>query len=165
MYLLPAFKTVSIFFLFISLIAGIFFTGYAKQIVNTRYTNALAIEAYEEHMILTYYDKNSKRTLHIYYEDIIQARFSNNKYTGFQILFSENDRSFITETNLFSEEIIKPLYNNLFLFSVNPLSYEQFFFLYIAEELFEIKKFNKTKQFYKAYGSKEEYLEMLEGES
>lgn len=121
----------------------------------------LKIKAYDERMELVYYTSRRKTKLEVYYEDIITAQFSDKNHTGFQIVFADNDRSHITT---FDEKnrITDNLNNNLFLFKINPMSWEQGFFLYFAEQYFEIDGFEFTKKLKRKYGSAEKYFENLE---
>lgn len=162
LYWIPFFTKFDIAFLISAAFCMILLSFYLKQSSSSPYSTALSIEAYEDYMKLEYFKNKTKKTLQIYYEDIVDSRFSDNDYTSFQIAFTNNNRSFMKEYDRNTDKEIDSLYDNLFLFSLNPFSYEQFFFLYIAEDYFTIKKFYKTKKFFKTFGNQNEYLEKLE---
>lgn len=164
LYCIPLFEKIDLLLLFCAMLSAAILSYYIKRTSGNTYSTALSIAAFDEQMVLEYYKKNSKKVLHIYYEDITDARFSDKDHTKFQIAFVKNSRSYAEEYDRKSGEKIPLFYDNLFLFSMNPYSYEQFFFLYMAEDHFTIKGLHKTKKFFKAYGNKNEYLERLEQE-
>lgn len=125
----------------------------------------LSIDAYDDEMILTYYSDGRyfKRTLHICYEDVISARFSDNDYTSFQIAFKESEATKLISYDK-NGSIINNSMNNLFLFKLNPYSYEQGFFLYYANNFFKINGFNDGKKVEKRYGDSEKYFSKIDNE-
>jgi hypothetical protein len=147
-------------YIFLMVIYAFFSLLFLKGAFANGETTALAIEAKDEKMKLTYFNKSDVTECEIYYEDITFARFSDDDYTSFQIAFSHNCGSYYKKFDVQGneKEVLNP---NLFLFRINPESFEQFFFLYVAEELFMIRKFQKTKKFFKKYGNKQEYLERI----
>lgn len=163
-YCIPAFEKIDWIFLLIAVILAVIFYFYARQTAKNSILTLLSINAVNDKMTLTYYSGKTKKVLQIYYDDIESARFSDDSYTKFQIAFVENKRSFIKEFDMDGKETV-PLNKNLFLFSIRPMSYEQYFFLYVAEYLFTIKGFYKTKKFFKRFGHEQEYIEKLESES
>lgn len=136
-----------------------------KSSVKNSSPHQLAIEAYEDHMTITYYTygKFSKRILKADYNDIISARFTNNEYSGFQISFNKTAGTYLKSFDRKGREI-KNAIDNLFLFSINPMSFEQGFFLYIANDLFSIDKFKFGRKELKKFGTQEEYFYRLEDE-
>ena len=51
------------------------------------------------------------------------------------------------------------------VFNLNPLSYEQGYFMYVANNFFEIKGYQLTDKIIKKYGNADEYFDYLqEGE-
>ena len=162
LYFIPILEKFDFAFLICAIICGIFLSSFLKYSSNSVYKTALSIKAYEDYMTLEFYKRKTVKKLNIYYEDITDARFSDNNQTSFQIAFVPNAQSYMKEYRIENNEEIQSLYENLFLFNINPNSYEQFFFLYIAEDYFTIKGFHKTKKFFKKYGTQNEYLEKLE---
>lgn len=133
-----------------------------KSVKNKEGFHFLKIKAYENYMVLTYYLARYKKELVVYYEDIVSARFSDKKHTAFQIVFTDSGNSRLKIYNKNDKEI-DTLNENLFVFNINPGSWEQAFFLYLAGDYFDITGFRFTKKLERKYGSTlEEYIENLE---
>ncbi len=160
LYSLPIFAKIDWFFLILGIAILIFSLLFAKQVKKESGFTLLGIVADEEQMRLTYFSGKSKKTLTVLYEDIRSARFTDDDFTSFQIVFENSDKSFVKEYDLNGNEI-SPLSRNLFIFSLNPESYEQYFFLYVAEELFTVEKLKKTKKFFKRFGNAQEYIDRI----
>lgn len=122
----------------------------------------LKITAYEDHMELTYYLARYTKKLNVYYDDILSARFNDSTQTGFQIIFAGVGDSYLKTYNKNDKEIENTV-ENLFVFKLNPQSWEQAFFLYIADDYFDIQGFDFTKKLERKYGATiEEYIKRLE---
>jgi hypothetical protein len=160
LYSLPIFAKIDWLFLILGIAILIFSLLFAKQVKKESGFTLLGIVADEEQMRLTYFSGKSKKTLTVFYEDIRSARFTDDDFTSFQIVFENSDKSFVKEYDLNGNEI-SPLSRNLFIFSLNPESYEQYFFLYVAEELFTVEKLKKTKKFFKRFGNAQEYIDRI----
>lgn len=163
LYCIPAFESIDYIFLFTAAVLAVFLYLFVKQIGRNLTLTMTSILALREKMSVIFHCGSLKpimKELEVYYEDIETARFLDGNYTKLEIIFKQNGRSFARETNMlngFTTNI-----GGAFFFSVREFSYEQFFFLYIAEDLFTMKKLHKTKRFYKRFGNKREYLERLE---
>lgn len=115
----------------------------------------LKIKAYSNYMILNYRHACSEKILTVQYDDVVSAKFNDNNYTSFQIVFYNSKESHITKiasdgSNMQSEE-------NIFIFKINPMSYEQAFFLYYAINFFDIENF-KQRKIQKQFGDPEDYI-------
>lgn len=161
LYCIPVFQKIDTLFLLMLVIIVLYLFFSARQFVNKSELNLLAITAGEEDMELTYYHGQSKKVLHIKYADIRSARFSDENYTSFQITFEPNEHSYLEEYDLKGNKL-NVICNGLFLFNINEKSYEQYFFMYVADKLFTIEKFDRNKKFLRKYGSAGEYLKQLE---
>jgi len=161
LYCIPFFQKIDTLFLLMLVMIVLYLFFSARQFVNKSELNLLAITADEEDMELTYYHGQSKKILHFKYADIRSARFSNDNYTSFQITFEPNEQSFVEEYDLKGNKL-NAVCNGLFLFNINEKSYEQYFFMYVADKLFTIEKFDRNKKFLRKYGSSGEYLKRLE---
>ncbi|SDA31104.1 hypothetical protein SAMN02910447_03337 [Ruminococcus sp. YE71] len=161
LFLMPFLEKISSLFLILIVIQVVFFFYYFKTKAQKEAVTMLSIEAYEDKMRLSYYNGRRKKVLNVSYEDIVSARFSDDEYTKFQIGIAETSNTFIEEFDILSGKKLMPNTDNLFLFSINPMSYEQFFFLYAVDELFTINGFERSKKFLKQYGNADDYLAAL----
>lgn len=162
LYCIPIFSSVDTYFLLISAVMFVITIIMMKGITTAVETHNLMIQATESDMVLTYYavGKTPKRVLKIRYEDIIDCTFFDKTYTKIQFSFKKNEHTYLTSFNRSGDEI--PNTNdNLVSFELNPRSYEQGFFLYIAPDYFNIKKYAITDKILKEYGNKNEYFSAL----
>lgn len=111
-------------------------------------------------MELDYYYLNKHKKLTLYYSDITLARFNDKDYTSFQIAFDNSGKSEVQNFNAKGNKIDSS--DCIFIFKINPNSYEQAFFLYFANDYFDIKDFKFTKKLERKFGTAEEYLENLQ---
>lgn len=162
LYLMPFFGKLSSVFLFLIIAQAVFFFYFYKTKSIKNGLTMLSVTAYEDRMKLEYFSGRRKKVLYAEYRDIVTARFSDDNYTKFQIGIVETDSTYIEESDLLTGEKYAPNMDNLFLFSIRPFSCEQYFFLYAADELFDIQGFDRNKKFLKQYGTASEYLEALE---
>ncbi len=162
LYLMPFFGKLSSVFLFLIIAQSVFFFYFYKTKSLKLGLTMLSITAYEDRMILEYYNGRRKKVLYANYKDIVTARFSDDEYTKFQIGIAKTDSTYIEESDLLTGEKYTPNMDSLFLFSIRPFSCEQYFFLYAADKLFDIQGFDRNKRFLKQYGTASEYLEALE---
>ncbi|WP_295211612.1 hypothetical protein [Ruminococcus sp.] len=139
----------------VALITIIISFAIMKNILNNRATG-LIITAYESHMQLTSLDnlnKYFKRTLNVQYNDIVYCGLSKDCTTVTMIYRTENSSEECSNTN----ETVTNELNGTFTFRIIPYSYEQYFFLYIAPQLFKVQ--TKGWKIAKRFGTEYEYAE------
>ena len=160
LYCVPIFESVSTVFLVISIIILVLIFLFAKGITNKRSLHFLSINADEERLILTYYTqaKYYKREYVIPYDKIISCRFVNSDYNKIQFILKNTECKYYN----FNDEIDKTDVVTFMVFSINPLSYEQAYFLYVAKNYFTIKGYDITEKLLKKYGNADEYFQMLQ---
>lgn len=138
--------------------------GYTLQtFMKYNIQHFLSINADSESIELIYYSslsKEFKRVLHLKYADIVSAKFSDNDFTSFQIVFNDSNDSKLTTYDIKGNKITS-LSKNLFLFKLQPFSYEQGFFLYFAHSLFKIDGYFLDKKVYRKFGSETDYFEQI----
>ena len=138
--------------------------GYTLQIfMKHNIQHFLSINADSDSIELIYYSslsKEFKKVLKLKYADIVKAKFSDNDYTSFQIVFNNSNDSKLTTYDINGNEM-HSLSQNLFLFNLQPFSYEQGFFLYYAHSLFKIDGYFLDKKVYRKFGSETDYFEQI----
>ena len=150
-------------FLIIGIIILVLLSMTAKGITSKRSLHFLSINADEKCLTLTYYTqaKSYKREYIIPYNRILSCRFVNKDFTKIQFVLKN------TKCNYYNlnDEIERTDSTAFMVFNLNPLSYEQGYFLYVADKYFDIKGYQLTNKIIKKYGNMEEYFEYLqEGE-
>ena len=112
--------------------------------------------------MLTYYSVvgTPKKVLTLRYEDIIECQFFDKSYTKIQITFKKNKHSYLKSYSQTGGEV-SHLVDTMVSFELNPYSYEQGFFMYIAPDYFNIKKYALTDKILKKYGNINEYFTRL----
>lgn len=160
LYCVPIFESVSTVFLVISIIILVLIFLFAKGVTNKRSLHFLSINADEERLILTYYTqaKYYKREYVIPYDKIISCRFVNSDYNKVQFVLKNTECKYYN----FNNEVDKKETVAFMVFSINPLSYEQAYFLYVAKNYFTIKGYDITDKILKKYGNAVEYFQMLQ---
>ena len=160
LYFIPVFDSISTVFLVISIIILVLTFMFAKSIANKRSLHFLSINADEEQLTLTYYTqaKYYKREYTIPYDKIMSCRFVNSDYNKIQFVLKNTECKYYN----FNNEVDKTDTVNFMVFNINPLSYEQAYFLYVAKNYFTIKGYDITDKLLKKYGNADEYFQMLQ---
>lgn len=125
-----------------------------KSILSARRTG-VEISAYETYMEITFLDNMSKyprRTLIISYIDIVMCDVSND---GKNVMLVYKANGSTEECIDINGEKATNVLNGAFRFSVNPYTYEHFFFLYTAPKLFRVR--TKGWKTAKKFGTEYEY--------
>lgn len=160
LYYVPALSRFSTLFLICSIIILVITSMFAKAITNKKSLHFLSINADEKRVILTYYSqaKNYKREYIIPYNRVLSCRFVNKDFTKIQFVLKN------TKCNYYNmnDEIEKTDSTAFMVFNLNPLSYEQGYFMYVADKFFDIKGYQLTDKIIKKYGNADEYFEYLQ---
>lgn len=166
LYCVPAFISFDSWLLLAAVLFMVAAMIFLKGNIKISGTHNLKILAADDHMKLTYYTDGliSKRVLQIRYEDIIEAEFFDKTYTKIQFLYRKNKHTFLKTYDKNGDEIDNTN-DNLVSFELNKMSYEQGFFMYVAPELFTIKKYAVTDKIIQKYGNKDEYFSALKDSS
>ena len=125
-----------------------------KSLLNARRTG-IEISAYGTYMEITSLDNMSKyprRTLIISYIDIVMCDVSND---GKNVMLAYKANGSTEECIDINGEKATNVLNGAFRFSVNPYTYEHFFFLYTAPKLFRVR--TKGWKTAKKFGTEYEY--------
>lgn len=125
-----------------------------KSLLNARRTG-IEISAYGTYMEITSLDNMSKypqRTLIISYIDIVMCDVSND---GKNVMLVYKANGSTEECIDINGEKATNVLNGAFRFSVNPYTYEHFFFLYTAPKLFRVR--TKGWKTAKKFGTEYEY--------
>lgn len=156
--LIPSSKY-SFLFLMLSVIILIIAFMFAKGITQKRSLHILGINADEEQVVFTYYtqQKYYKREYIVPYNKIISCRFCNKDYTKIQFVLKGTKCNYYNLDNELSHSDT----TTFMVFDINPLSYEQAYFLYVAKQYFNIKGYDLTEKVLKKYGNFEDYLEEI----
>lgn len=162
MYSIPVLSAIDYISLILAVFSVIICFMYIKGISKNTVQHQLAITAYEDKMEITYYSdcKACQKEIYIKYDDILSCKFFDDSYTKIQITFQDSMESYVECYDENHNEIEYSL-PNFAIVELNPFSYEQGFFMYIAPELFTIKGFAMTKKILKKYGNKKEYFERI----
>lgn len=131
-----------------------------KSLLNARRTG-IEISAYGTYMEITSLDNMSKypqRTLIISYIDIVMCDVSND---GKNVMLVYKANGSTEECIDINGEKATNVLNGAFRFSVNPYTYEHFFFLYTAPKLFRVrtKGWKTAKEFGTEYEYAAKYLQ------
>ena len=160
LYCVPALSRFSTAFLIVSIVILVVTFMFAKAITNKKSLHFLSINADEERLKLTYYTqaRHYKREYNIKYKNIVSCRFCNSDFTKIQFVVS---RTKCKAYDIYDTEISNEPVTYL-VFNINPLSYEQGYFMYVADKFFEIKGFEMTNKLIKKYGNADEYFNYLQ---
>ncbi|WP_298486657.1 hypothetical protein [uncultured Ruminococcus sp.] len=127
-----------------------------KTLINARRTG-IEIDAYETYMQITYLDNiNSypRKTVKLYYDNIVLCNISNSCESAMMIYQPQNSEEICIDRN--GEKTVENVLNGQLIFDINPYSYEQYFFLYVAPRLF--KTSTKGWKTAKKFGTEYEYI-------
>lgn len=160
LYSVTSSSRLSSVFLIVGVVVLLLTFMFAKGVANKRSLHLLSIDADEKRLKLTYYtqQKYYKREYEIPYNRILSCRFANNDYTKIQFVL-KNTKSYFYNIN---NEVDKTETTSFMVFNLNPLSYEQGYFMYVADKYFDIKGYQLTNKIIKKYGNMEEYFEYLQ---
>lgn len=163
LYCMPFLQDFSSYFLIISIVILILIFLFAKGVTNKKSLHFLSINADEDQVILTYYTqaKYYKREYTIPYNKILSCRFVNSDYNKIQFVF----KNIKCKCYNFNDELDKEDTATFMVFNINPLSYEQAYFMYVAKEYYTIKGYEITNKILKKYGNADEYFAMLQERS
>lgn len=114
------------------------------------------ITAYETFLHLEIYSNSNDflREIELNYDDIILCSLSK-KYDKVTILYKYNVGSTYSAVKN-SGEIIQKKHTGQITFDINPFSYEQYFFFYVAPKLFEIDM--EEWKILKKFGNERNYI-------
>lgn len=160
LYCVPALSSFSTLFLIVSIAILVVTFMLAKAVTNKKNLHFLSINADEKRLKLTYYTqaKHYKREYNIMYKNIVSCRFCNSDFTKIQFIVSRTKCKAYDINNIeISNEPVTYL-----VFNINPLSYEQGFFMYVADKFFDIKGYKLTNKIIKKYGDADEYFDYLQ---
>lgn len=162
LYCLPFLNFIDTYLLLVAVIFLCATVILLKGITKKIGTHNLMIQATESDMVLTYYSVGAtpKKVLTLRYEDIIECQFFDKSYTKIQITFKKNKHSYLKSYSQTGGEVSN-LVDTMVSFELNPYSYEQGFFMYIAPDYFNIKKNALTDKILKKYGNINEYFTRL----
>ena len=162
LYCLPFLNFIDTYLLLVAVIFLCATVILLKGITKKIGTHNLMIQATESDMVLTYYSVGAtpKKVLTLRYEDIIECQFFDKSYTKIQITFKKNKHSYLKSYSQTGGEV-SHLVDTMVSFELNLYSYEQGFFMYIAPDYFNIKKYALTDKILKKYGNINEYFTRL----
>lgn len=126
-----------------------------KSLIGARRTG-VEIDAYETYMQITCIDNiNSypRRTVKVYYDNIVLCNISNGCVSAMMIYQPQNSEEICIDRN--GEKAFDNVLSGQLTFDINPYSYEQYFFLYVAPKLF--KTSTKGWKTVKKFGTEYEY--------
>ena len=95
-----------------------------------------------------------RRTVKVYYDNIVLCNISNGCGSAMMIYQPQNSEEICIDRN--GEKAFDNVLSGQLTFDINPYSYEQYFFLYVAPKLF--KTSTKGWKITKKFGTEYEYI-------